>query len=62
MKIKVEYLWLGTGNGLDKFDRETKQFTHYFNNSLGLYDFDYWISSIYEDTDRNDLVRYQVMD
>jgi ligand-binding sensor domain-containing protein len=35
---------------LDKFDRETKQFNHYFNNTSGQYDFNYWIRSFYEDT------------
>jgi streptogramin lyase len=35
-------LWIGTGGGLDKLDRETGKFIHYLHN-------EYWINSIHED-------------
>ncbi len=43
-------LWVGTWGGLDRFDRETEQFTHYQNdpNDLGTLSHNY-VHAIYED-------------
>ncbi len=43
-------LWIGTGDGLDRFDRRTERFTHYQNDSIDPGSLSHnFVTSIYED-------------
>ena len=46
-------LWIGTGDGLNKFDRETETFTHYKNDPENRNSLSHnAVNTIYEDKSR----------
>ena len=58
LEDKTGNLWIGTGNGLDMFDREAESFIHFWQDSIyreGFYDGGirnkYKINAIFEDDD-----------